>query len=250
MGASLVLSAFAALVGAVAGSFLATLALRWGQGRSVVRGRSACDGCGRPLAGWELVPLASGAALAWRCRTCRAPIDPRHAGLEIACAGIGAAALATHPGADGWAGALFGWLLAVLALLDRDHFWLPDRLVIPLGLAGFAAGLAGLDPAPGERAAGAAIGFALLSLVRWGYRRTRGREGLGGGDPKLFAAIGAWLGWRPLPAVLIGAAGLGLFWCLWRAARGRTLRLTDALPLGTLLALAAWPLWLVGDPLS
>ena len=234
------------LLGAVAGSFLATLAIRWGRDESVVRGRSRCDVCGALIPGWALIPAISIVLLEGRCRACAAPIDRRHLALELGCMAIGGASLAARPGAEGLAGALSGWLLAALALLDLDHFWLPDRLVAPLLLLGLAAGAYGIDPSLSDRIAGALLGFALLTIVGWSYRRIRGREGLGQGDAKLLAAIGAWLGWRALPDVVLLAALLGLGWTLLLAARGRTVSLVDRLPLGTLLALAAWPLWVAG----
>ena len=80
-----------AVLGAIAGSFLATIVVRWPQGRSVRAGRSACDACARPLVAWELVPLVSALALRGRCSACAAPIDPRHFRIELGCAAIGAA---------------------------------------------------------------------------------------------------------------------------------------------------------------
>ena len=101
-----------------------------------------------------------------------------------------------------------------------------------------------------ERLIGAAAGFLALALIAFAYRRLRGREGLGGGDPKLLAAIGAWLGWQQLPFVMLGAGLLGLAAVLLRAARGETIAATDRLPLGTLMALAAWPIWLISGSLT
>lgn len=234
-----------ALLGVVAGSFLATLAIRWPRGDSVLAGRSRCDGCGVVIAWPRLVPVASFVIQRGRCALCEAPIDPRHPAMELACALIGGLACGLQPGVAGLAGALFGWLLAALALLDRDHFWLPDRLVLPLGLAGLAAGAAGLPPPLVDRLIGAAGGYALLAALALGYRRARGRIGMGGGDPKLLAAIGAWLGWAPLPSVLLAASLMGLAWALLLALRGRAPAMDDRMPLGTLLAIAGWGGWLV-----
>ena len=87
--------------------------------------------------------------------------------------------------------------------------------------------------------------FAALFLIALGYRALRGREGLGGGDPKLFGALGAWLGWTQLPFVLVGAGLIGIAALLARRLRGGTVAATDRLPFGALMALAAWPLWIV-----
>ena len=233
------------LLGAVAGSFLAALVVRWPEGRSVMRGRSACDACGRTLHAGELVPLLSALASRGRCRGCGAAIDPVHGRMEAAALVAGAVAGWLAPGGEGVAGALFGWVLLALAVLDWRHFWLPDRLIAALALAGVASGIADLLPALSDRLIGGAVGYGLLAAVATGYRRLRGREGLGGGDPKLFGAIGLWLGWRLLPAVLLVAGLVGMGIVAWRWATGRRVAADDAMPLGTLLAVAAYPAWAI-----
>lgn len=233
------------LLGLILGSFIATLVVRWPQGRSVVRGRSACDGCGRALRARELIPVLSALASRGRCRTCGARIEAAHWRVELAAGAVGAAAGAVAPWPEAVAGAVFGWLLLALAALDLRAWWLPDRLTGALAVGGVASGLLGFDPPLADRAIGGAAGFALLWLTAAGYRRVRGRDGLGGGDPKLFGAIGLWLGWRMLPAVLLVAGLIGLGVVGWRRATGRAVARTDALPLGALLAAAAYPGWLL-----
>lgn len=231
------------MVGLLVGSFLGTLTLRWPRGEGIVRGRSHCDGCGRPLAARDLVPLLSFALAHGRCRACGNAIPLHHPLVETGCAIIGATAFALQPGIAGVAGALFGWTLLTLAVLDAEHFWLPDALTLPLGAAGLATGMAGLPPPAIDRAIGAALGFLMLEAVRRSFRRLRGREGLGAGDPKLFAALGAWLGWQALPALLSGAAGLGLLWTLWLRRIGHPINRDTPLPFGTMLAVAGWIGW-------
>lgn len=231
-------------LGLIAGSFAATVVRRWPEGRSVARGRSRCDSCDRPLTAAELMPLLGYLACRGRCRTCGAAIDPLHPVVEALAAVIGAAALAVAPGWDGVAGALFGWTLLTLAALDLRHRWLPDALTLPLLGGGIVAGLAGLEPTLADRVIGAAAGFAVLWLIAWAYRLTRGREGLGGGDPKLLAALGAWLGWASLPDVVLIAALGGLAAAAALMLAGRKVAATDALPFGTLLAAAGFGAWL------
>lgn len=233
------------VAGAIAGSFVAALVVRWPRGRSVTRGRSACDTCRRTLGAADLVPLLSAIASRGRCRHCGSVIDPVHAGVEAATMLVAAAAGWVAPGWSGIAGALFGTLLVALAFLDWRAFWLPDRLVALLAAAGLAGGLAGLEPAPVDRLVGGCLGFALLWIVARGYRWWRGRDGMGGGDPKLFGAIGLWLGWRSLPAVLVVAGLIGLGIVAWRWSRGRAMAADEALPFGSLLAMAAYPTWLM-----
>lgn len=233
------------ILGAILGSFLATLVVRWPQGRSVARGRSACDACGRRLGAAELVPVLSAVVQRGRCRDCGSPIGAVHGRVELACIAVGASAGWAAPGWEGLAGAVFGWLLVTLAALDLLHFWLPDALTAPLAAGGIAMGALGFAPPMEDRLIGGAAGFLLLWGVMQGYARLRGRAGMGGGDPKLFAGIGLWLGWRMLPPVLLVACLAGLGVVLVRALAGRPMARTDALPLGALLAIAAYPAWLV-----
>lgn len=242
---ALLAGSFFAAAGAIAGSFLAVLLVRWPEGRSAAAGRSRCDGCGRTLSISDLVPIASFVALRGRCRTCRAAIDPRHLAIELAAALIALAAFAAHPLPLAFATAILGWWLLLLAALDAEHQWLPDRLTWPLLAAGIAAALIGFGPGAGDRLIGAAAGYGCLAAIAAAYRRLRGREGLGGGDPKLFGAIGAWLGWQALPLVLLGAGCIGLAALLLMRLRGRAIDAAVKLPLGTFLALAAWPAWLL-----
>lgn len=225
-----------ALLGLVAGSFLATLVLRWPRGERLL-GRSRCDGCGRTLGARDLVPLLSFALARGRCRACGAAIDWRHPAIELGGALIGAAAFFVEPSFYGLAGALFGWLLLALLALDAGHLWLPDALTMPLLGLGLLLGRGEMA----DRLLGAAIGGGALLLVALLYRAVRGREGLGLGDVKLMAGLGAWLGWPLLPPLLLLAALLGLGLAALAAARRQPVRQA---PLGACLAAAAFPLWL------
>ena len=231
-------------LGAICGSFIAALVIRWPEGRSVMHGRSACDACGRTLRPHELVPIVSFSLQRGRCRGCGARIDPRHLRIELAALAIGAIAGAVAPGAAGIAGAVFGWLLLALAALDIVAFWLPDRLTALLAVAGLAGGAAGLSPDLGDRLVGGVAGYGALAAVAWGYRMWRGREGMGGGDPKLMGAIGLWLGWRMLPAILVIASLVGLGIVLVARLAGRPIARDTALPFGALLGVAAYPAWI------
>lgn len=232
-------------LGLVVGSFLAAIVLRWPRGERVRRGRSRCDACGRALRLAELVPLASFVLARGRCRTCAAPIDPAHPFIELACAALtaGVAVAAPWPEALGWA--LLVWLLLPLIVLDWRHFWLPDALVWPLAAAGLTIG-EWLSPPPfPDRLLGAVAGLAGFLLVAWGYRRLRGRDGLGLGDAKLLGALGGWLGWQGLPALLLLASTGGLAWALAQHARGQAMTRATRLPLGAFLGLAVAPAWLL-----
>lgn len=227
------------MLGAIAGSFLATLAVRWPQGRGL-GGRSACDGCGRGLNWTELVPLASAIAQRGRCRACGARIDPDHVAVEWGCAVVGAVSLGIAPGIAGAGWALLGWLLLTLAALDARHFWLPDKLTLTLGAAGLLIGGLTTGMPLLDRVIGAAVGFGSLWAIGAAYRAVRGRDGLGLGDAKLLGAIGAWLGWQALPFVLLCASAIGLI----AAVIGGDVRRTQAVAFGAALAAGAVPGWL------
>jgi leader peptidase (prepilin peptidase)/N-methyltransferase len=245
MNSDFVFQAAGVVLGAILGSFVATLLIRWPQGKSVVTGRSTCDGCGAQIGPRDLVPLLSYAALRGRCRRCGAEIDRRHLGIELVAAMIGLVALIAHPLPLAVISALLGLWLLTLAALDVEHHWLPDRLTLPLIPLGLVAAWAGYGPPLLDRAVGAVLGWAVLFLIAWAYRRLRGREGMGGGDPKLMAALGAWLGGLQLPYVLVGAGLLGLAASLLMRLRGEAVTATSRLPLGALMAITAWPIWLV-----
>ena len=225
--------------GAVVGSCVALLSLRLPAGLPVGMARSRCSGCRRQLGVLELVPLLSFAVQRGRCRSCGAAIERRYPLVEAAGAGIGviAALVAAAP----LAAAVLGWALLLLAILDYEHQWLPSAVTLPLLAAGLLVAM-WLTPALlATNAIGAAAGWASLAAVAAGYRRLRGRDGLGGGDVRLFAASGAWCGWDRLPLVLLGAALAAL---LVVVLVRRRVSATDRLPFGVFLAPATWAVYL------
>jgi leader peptidase (prepilin peptidase)/N-methyltransferase len=229
------------------GSFLANLAVRLPQGRSVLVGRSACPHCQAALTPIDLVPILSWVWLGGRCRVCGGRISVYYPAVELAALGIAVWALFA---ADGDAlltiisFALGCWLLP-LAIIDARSFWLPDSLTLTLIPAGLlACWLLDPDSLPAH-IIGAAAGFVLFFAVSWAYRRFRGREGLGGGDAKLLAGLGAWDGWTGLPDIILLAALGGLLFAAAQALVAR--RLPDAaqrLAFGPFLCLAGWLVWL------
>lgn len=248
------------ILGLVFGSFIATIAIRWPEGRSATKRRSACDACHRVLQAHELAPVLSYVARRGRCRSCGAAIRPSHVITELVACAIGVAAGFVAPGAEGAAGAVFGWLLLALAALDVAALWLPNILTGTLALAGLAVGLSGiaapspagvnwelfsgLKPDLAERLIGGVVGYAVLWLAAMLYRTARGRHGLGGGDSKMFGAIGLWLGWQALPLVLLAACLLGLAAAVILALARRRWDNAVRLPFGAMLAAAAFATWL------
>ena len=165
--------------------------------------------------------------------------------IRMAAGGHGwSISIAVSPDLAGACGAVFGRALLTLLVLDLEHFWLPDRLTLPLAASGLlAAWLTGQELGP--RLLGLGLGYGSLWLIAKAYRARTGRDGIGGGDPKLLAAIGAWLGAPMLPLVLVVASLAGLVFIGIAKIRGSAIGRHTQVALGALLALAAWPLWVL-----
>jgi leader peptidase (prepilin peptidase)/N-methyltransferase len=237
----------AAVLGAVIGSFIGATLVRLPEGRSVLTGRSACDGCGKALTPAELIPVVSWVVQGGKCRACGSAINRWQLAAELGGALIGAAAMGLSP-FPVWA-MLLGWQLLLLALLDLGHMWLPRKLSALLAASGALFALV-MTSWTGDvmilvqSMVGGVFGFATLWLLGQGYLAWRGREGLGGGDPPLLGAIGLWLGPLGVIHTLLVASlgGLAVAAVLHRV--GRRIAPDTMLPLGTLLAAAAWPVYL------
>lgn len=234
------------LVAPFVGSWLGVMIARLPSGMPVAWARSRCDHCGAALAPRDLVPLLSYLWLRGRCRRCRARIPAFHWQVELAALLIPALALIAGIRGDGlWAVCVAGWLLLALAWIDADTMLLPDALTLPLFLTGLAATWWLRPTALVDHLLAAGLAYLLLREVGVIYRRLRGREGLGAGDPKLLGAIGAWVGLVNLPAVLLGSAVAGLAWALLLRLRGGQIAFSTALPFGPFLALAGFAVLIV-----
>lgn len=199
------------MFGAIWGSFVAALCQRWPEGESILTGRSRCDHCRFPLRAHELVPILSYVIQRGKCRRCRAAIGRDSLFIEVFCACFGLLCAALFPLPSAVAVAVLSWALLPLILLDWRHYWLPDNLVIVVAVSGLIGGsflLTELSIA--DRVIGGVAGFTALQLLRLGYTRLCGIEAMGAGDPKLFGAIGLWVGWQSLPLVLLLASTMGL----------------------------------------
>ena len=242
--AGLTLSIWLGVVGAVAGCFAGLVSLRLPVGDPVVRGRSACGGCSRPLRPHQLVPLLSYAASGGRCASCRSVIPVRYPLMETGCALIGIWAAATQSSfVAAVLTALLGWQLLLIAVVDGEHMWLPDSLTLPLGASGVLAAAVLPDMHVLDSLIGCALGLASLWGLAEIHRKVRGTDGLGGGDPFLLATCGAWVGWAALPIVVLVAATSGLALVSGRALAGGGFSRMDRIPFGPLLALGTWVAW-------
>jgi leader peptidase (prepilin peptidase) / N-methyltransferase len=237
----------AMVLGAVVGSFMGVVLIRLPDGRPLVFARSVCDTCEKQLEPFELVPLLSWLIQGGKCRECGSAIDRWQLAAEAggALIGAGAVLLSWFPV---WAMVL-GWQLLLLAMLDLRHMWLPRPISALLAASGALFALVMAYWAEDvmvlvQSVVGGMFGFSMLWLLGQGYQAWRGREGLGGGDPPLLGAIGLWLGPLGVIHTLLAASlgGLAVAAVLHRA--GQRIAPDTMLPLGTLLALAAWPVFL------
>ena len=235
-----------AVIAPFVGSFLGVLVARLPAGRPVFLARSACAACHAPLGARDLVPIFSWLARRGRCRHCGATIGLFAPGIEIAAVLVVAWAASQTSGWLLWESCILGWALLVLAAIDWRHFVLPDIVTWPLVAAGLLVAVA-IEPAllP-HHAIGAAVGFAAFAALAWGYRKLRGREGLGMGDAKLLAGAGAWVSWAGLGSVVLIAAASGLAVALARGPLGHPPRPGDRVAFGPYLCLGLWITWLHG----
>ena len=218
--------------------------------------RSACPTCKTPIKSAHNIPLVSWLALRGRCAACRAPISVRYPAVELAT-GLLSAWVAWHFGFGEAAccAVAITWALIALTGIDIDHQLLPDSITLPLLWAGLLAAIT-IGPAPGvalpvspkDAIIGAAAGYLSLWAVFHAFRLLTGKEGMGYGDFKLFAALGAWMGWKVLPLVILLAAGSGAcLGVLMIVLRGRDR--AAPMPFGPYLAAAGWLAMLYGPQL-
>ena len=177
---------------------------------SLSRPRSRCPHCGSPIASWQNIPLISYLALRGRCAHCKAPISLRYPIVELA-GGILAGYSAWHfgPGVQAWGAMVFCWAMLALTFIDLDTQLLPDTITQPLLWLGLLLNLSTSFTNLPSAVIGATAGYLVLWAVYWAFKLATGKEGMGFGDFKLLAAIGAWLGWKLLPFVVLASSAIG-----------------------------------------
>ncbi|PWG65161.1 prepilin peptidase [Spiribacter halobius] len=267
----LLLAVATAVLGLLVGSFLNVVILRlpvmmerdWqaqcaeltgapppeGEAVSLVHPGSRCPACGHAIRPWDNIPLLGWLLLRGRCRDCGARISARYPLIEAVTALLSVVVI-LHFGATpaGLAALVLTWLLIALTVIDLDHQLLPDSLTLPGLWLGLLLSVGGVFVAPATAIVGAAAGYLTLWLVYHGFRLLTGKEGMGHGDFKLLALLGAWLGWSQLPLVillssLVGAlVGVGMILGLGRHR-------DQPIPFGPYLAAAGWIALLWGEPL-
>jgi leader peptidase (prepilin peptidase)/N-methyltransferase len=215
--------------------------------------RSRCRQCGHLISAWENIPLVSYALLKGRCHDCRTRISIRYPAVELLSGGL-SVLVAWHFGVGGQAlAALFlTWSLIALAFIDIDHQLLPDLITLPVLWLGLLLSLFwSLDATfaqPRAAIIGAIAGYGSLWIVFHAFRLATGKEGLGYGDFKLLALLGAWLGWKLLPLIVLLGAGVGAVVGISMILMKRLQRETP-IPFGPYLAAAGWIAMLWGQPI-
>jgi leader peptidase (prepilin peptidase)/N-methyltransferase len=229
---TLAVSLFAALFGLIAGSFLNVVIHRLPvmmqresdnyvaqesgkepphtERYNIMTPRSCCPHCSHQITAIENIPVISYLALRGKCRACKAPISMRYPLVEV-LAGAMAGGLAWHFG-TGWAGMgamLFGFMLLAMTFIDLDTQLLPDDLTYPLLWVGLLLNINGTFVPLKEAVIGAAAGYLALWSVYWLFKLATGKEGMGYGDFKLLAALGAWMGWTVLPTIILLSSVVG-----------------------------------------
>lgn len=211
---------------------------------------SRCPNCGHAIKPYENIPVISWLLLKGKCSDCKAPISVRYPVIEL-CTGILSGFIAFHFGFSTTAAAalMLTWFLIALTMIDYDHQLLPDNMTLPLMWIGLVLNYFGVFTDLGSALWGAVAGYGSLWLVFWAFKLTTGKEGMGYGDFKLLAALGAWLGWQLLPVIvilssLVGAVlGIGLIVIFGRER-------SKPIPFGPFLAIAGWIALIYGDQLT
>ncbi len=211
---------------------------------------SRCPHCAHRIRAWENVPLVSWLFLRGKCSSCRAPISYRYPLVELAC-GVLSGYVAWHFGFS-WQAAmmlLLTWGLLAMSMIDVDHQLLPDSLVLPLLWLGLIVNHFGLFTSLESAVLGAVTGYLSLWSVYWLFKLATGKEGMGYGDFKLLAMLGAWGGWQVLPLTIllssvVGAVLGSILLKVQRAESG------TPIPFGPYLAIAGWIALLWGERIT
>tara|TARA_R110002049_G_scaffold44333_3_gene129871 strand:+ start:117358 stop:118104 length:747 start_codon:yes stop_codon:yes gene_type:complete len=247
MPVSVPLIVFLLLISPAVGSFLAVLVDRLPRGENVISKPSACRGCGVRLRSGQLVPILSFIRQRGSCHSCATQIPAWTLYLEILALGAAVLAVIAGGGMHSIAlSALFLWLLIALGACDLIWFRLPDALTATL--AGIALLMATMPDGMGLSTAmlGAAIGAGSFAVIRWAYQILRGREGLGLGDVKLMAGLGAFAGPWDIALLVLLAALLALGLALaYQRGSGQGVQADHPLPFGSSLCAAAALLWVI-----
>lgn len=209
--------------------------------------RSRCPSCGQLISAWQNIPVISWLALRGRCANCKTRIPARYPLVELLTAL--ATLLVLNIYGLTWLGlsaAVFTWIVITLTFIDFDTQLLPDQLTLPLLWLGLLCNLSGSYTSLESAVIGAVAGYLFLWCTYWGFKLITGKEGMGYGDFKLFAAIGAWFGWQVLPGTILIASGAGLLYAFITLI-GKQRESSQPIAFGPFLAVGGWVSLLARD---
>jgi leader peptidase (prepilin peptidase)/N-methyltransferase len=209
--------------------------------------RSRCPACGQLISAWQNIPVISWLALRGRCANCKTRIPVQYPLVELLTAL--ATLLVLNIYGLTWLGlsaAVFTWIVITLTFIDFDTQLLPDQLTLPLLWLGLLCNLSGSYTSLESAVIGAVAGYLFLWCTYWGFKLITGKEGMGYGDFKLFAAIGAWFGWQVLPGTILIASGAGLLYAFITLI-GKQRESSQPIAFGPFLAVGGWVSLLARD---
>lgn len=211
---------------------------------------SHCPHCNAPIKAWQNIPVLSYLFLRGRCAQCNTKISPRYPIIE-AVTGLLSGIIAWHlgPSAEAFFALLLTFSLISLTMIDADHKLLPDQITLPLLWTGLLVNCFELYTPLQDAVWGAIAGYLSLWSVYWVFKLLTKKEGMGYGDFKLLAALGAWMGWQALPVIIILSSLVGAIIgsiMLIASKRGRN----TAIPFGPYLAVAGWITFLWGEQIT
>lgn len=207
---------------------------------NLIKPDSTCPKCGHKIRAWENIPVISWLFLRGKCSNCKTPISIRYPLVELLTAVL-SVWIAAHFGfgPEALLGIVITWVLVALTFIDADKMLLPDELTLPLLWLGLGASVFTVFVPPSAAIIGAAVGYLSLWSVYWLFKLVTGKEGMGYGDFKLLAALGAFVGWQGLPIIIILSSLVGAIVGITLIALRRN-ESSQAIPFGPYLAVAGW----------
>lgn len=217
---------------------------------NLIKPDSTCPKCGHGIRFWENIPVISYLLLGGKCGNCKSPISLRYPMVELLTAVL-STWIAVHYGPSSAAliAILVTWLLVAMTFIDLDKMILPDQLTLPMLWIGLLASIEHIFVSPTDAILGAAIGYLILWSIYWGFKLLTGKEGMGYGDFKLLAALGAFTGWQGLLIIILLSSFVGAVFgivIMIRQKQGKDL----AIPFGPYLAIAGWLTLMYQQPIT
>lgn len=217
---------------------------------NLVKPDSTCPKCQHKIRAWENIPVISWLLLKGKCSNCQNPISARYPSVEL-LTGVLSVVVAWQFG-FGWqamAGVVLTWCLVAMTFIDLDKMLLPDQITLPLMWLGLLLSTFELYVTPQDAIIGTVAGYLSLWSVYWGFKLLTGKEGMGYGDFKLLAALGAWVGWQHLATIILLSSVVGAVIGISYLSLSKKAH-SNPIPFGPYLAIAGWIAFLYGDQIA